>query len=158
MPADNEYQKGQMRWILFYVFLGLFVVIVAWTVLAVFMNVGNISAAHRDTLFNAFIVEIGAAVIALFYSIFELKPARSGDSPRLRLNISETDDPRQLVGKTATLDLSRADGGIVGEPLTYRILDDNGPYIPLQLPQRTHDVYVTVKIGNDNYSGSFVVG
>lgn len=162
MPAA-ENQESLMRWVLFWVFVGLFVLIVTGTLLAVFLGFGRLEASERETLFRVFLLEIGAAVIALFYSIFRIKRDSIGE-PRVRLNISDTADLRQLtdvkqlVGRTATLSLSKANGVNIKDDLTRKILDDNGPYIPLDLPPLTHDVYVTVKIGTETYSGSFVVG
>ena len=62
-----------MRWILFWVFIGLFCIIVIATLSAVFLGIGSPSEIERGLLLKIFIGEIGAAVIALFYSIFGLK-------------------------------------------------------------------------------------
>ena len=162
--AHKKDQESLMRWVLFWVFVGLFVVIVIGTLLAVFLGVGKLLASERDTLFRVFLLEVGAAVVALFYSIFGIKQKHTGEPSKVRLNIGETPDVQQLadvkrlVGKTAMLSLSKADGGNLKDDVTCKILDDNGPYIPLDLPPSTHDVYVTVKLGDKTYSGSFVVG
>ncbi|MCK4787715.1 MAG: hypothetical protein KAV87_28435 [Desulfobacteraceae bacterium] len=45
--------------------------------MAVFLGIGSLSESERGILFRVFIGEIGAAVIALFYSIFGLKRAKN---------------------------------------------------------------------------------
>ena len=101
-------QESLMRWILFWVFLVIFVAVVAGTLGALFFNFGYLEDVERNTLFTAFIVEVGAAIIALFYSIFRLRRTGTAAS-RLRLSLEEFADVRQLIGKTAVLWPSRED-------------------------------------------------
>ncbi|MCP4977161.1 MAG: hypothetical protein GY931_13455 [Maribacter sp.] len=66
-----------MRWILFYIFTALFVLIVVMTMATVFFGIGEPTENERDVLFKTFIVEIGLAVATLFYSLFGLKKQRN---------------------------------------------------------------------------------
>ena len=150
-------QERRMRWILFLVFVALFVVIVLGTLAAVFLDFGNLKEQHRNILFNVFLVEVGAAVIALFYSIFGLKRKDEVRERKVRLNLGELQDIRKLVGKTALLAPSQING-VSLEEIETTILDDNGPYLPLDLPPAAYAVYVAVASGDKRYSGSFLVG
>ena len=51
MP-DHRDQEGLMRWILFWIFVGLFVVIVLGTLGAVFLGYGELREQERETLFT----------------------------------------------------------------------------------------------------------
>lgn len=78
MTEKGKNQYFTMRWIIFYVFLVLYVTLVVFTILAVFFNVFELPEGQEEVLFYAFITEIGAAIVALFYSLFEInrkKPA-----------------------------------------------------------------------------------
>lgn len=146
-----------MRWILFWVFVLLFVIVVLGTLGAMFFGFGHLTDSERSTLFKFFIVEIAAAIVALFYSIFGLKNKSKAGETRVRLNLGRYADVRKLTGSIATLAPSQVDGTSLTEA-DCRILYDNGPYLPLSLPPSTYSVYVTVQTGENTYSGSFVVG
>jgi len=73
-------QERAMRWILFWIFVVLFVLVVLGTLGAVFLGFGQLQGRERDTLFNVFLIEIGVAVVALFYSIFGLKKKAASKS------------------------------------------------------------------------------
>ena len=147
-------QRESMRWVLFWVFVTLFVVIVAATLLSVFFGFGNPSPGERKTLFTAFIVEIATAVFALFYSLFGLTKGQGQSRVRLGLGVG---DVRNLVGKTAILSFS---DGVrkIGDDVERQINNDNGPLIMLDPPADAHDVLVSVGLGDGNYEGSFVIG
>lgn len=66
-------QLTKMRWILFWVITSLFVIIVMITLFVLFFGGGSATEEERSVLFYTFIVEIGVAVFALFYSVFGLK-------------------------------------------------------------------------------------
>jgi magnesium-transporting ATPase (P-type) len=81
MTDTGKNQYFTMRWIIFYVFLVLYVTLVIFTILAVFFNTFELPPEQEQVLFYAFITEIGAAIVALFYSLFEIhrkKPANGG--------------------------------------------------------------------------------
>ena len=147
-----------MKWILFWVFVALFVLIVVGTLAALFFGFGTLQQNERETLFRVFLVEIGLAVVALFYSIFRIKGKDRSEQGKVRLSLGELGDVRRLVGKAATLSPSKADGSSLQDDIQLRILDDNGPYVPLDLPPIARSVYLTVKLGDKSYSGSFAVG
>lgn len=69
--SDNTETK--MRLILFFVITGFFIIITTLTILAVFTNLVDPGQQYQDTLFYTFLVEIGGAIIALFYSLNNLK-------------------------------------------------------------------------------------
>lgn len=66
-------QQRRMRSVLFYIFVAIFVVIVAGTIGVVFFNLGHPKPHEREILFSVFIGEIGIAVLALFKVLFGLK-------------------------------------------------------------------------------------
>lgn len=157
MPDPRD-QEGQMKWILFFVFVGLFVLIVMGTLAALFFGFGTLQPSERETLFKVFLIEIGLAVVALFYSIFRIKGRDRSEQAKVRLSLGELGDVRRLVGKAATISPSKADGSTLEEDIKCRILDDNGPYVPLDLPPLARSVYLTVQLGDKSYSGSFAIG
>lgn len=69
----DKNQASQMRWILFWVFVLLFVGMVVATSLVVFFDIGNPTDLERKVLFNVFIGEVGMSIIALFASLFSLR-------------------------------------------------------------------------------------
>lgn len=85
MTWMEKKQIRQMRWVLFYIFVTLFVIVAALTIMAVFfkdilpLGIGN----HEKLLVKIFIVKTGLIVIALFKSLFSLKrqPAAVEDKP-----------------------------------------------------------------------------
>lgn len=72
-------QSYQMKWILFFVFLVLFVLSVLGTFGIVFFGFGTPTIDERELLVKVLIGEIAAAVIVLFYSMFNLK--KQGNAP-----------------------------------------------------------------------------
>lgn len=81
--------KEQMRWILFWVFVSIFAIVSLLTILAVFFGLGAPSEEERKTLLYAFIVESGAAVIALFYSLFSLKGKLDSEAKDVNAQVEE---------------------------------------------------------------------
>ncbi len=152
MPPMDPEQARIMRWALFWIIVTLYVVIVLATLSTLFLEFGNLTTQERGTLFTVFLVEIGVAVFALFYAIFGLR--KQEQTPRLRLNF---DDVEKLKGQTAILSPSRSNGESLKD-IEARILDDNGPYLPLNLPSTAHGVFIRVPTAEREYTGSFVVG
>lgn len=68
-----EEQRKKMKWILFWVFLTIYVIVTFLTILALFFNLGNLEVGYKSSLVATFIIETGAGIITLFYSIFSLK-------------------------------------------------------------------------------------
>jgi hypothetical protein len=73
MTQLERKQNNRMRSVLFYIFIAIFVVIVAGTIGMVFFGLGRPEPHEREILFNVFIGEIGLAVLALFKVLFGLK-------------------------------------------------------------------------------------
>ncbi len=69
----NEDQKAKMRWYMFWVFMILFVIVSILTISALFFDFGQLESKYKDNLIWAFVLEVGGAVVALFYSIFDIK-------------------------------------------------------------------------------------
>lgn len=63
-------QKHQMKWILSWVFLLLFIAMVLCTLSMVFLGFGSPTEGERNLLVKVLIGEVAASVFALFYSIF----------------------------------------------------------------------------------------
>ena len=157
MSVIPEELKTKMMWILFWVFIPLFVLIVFATLLALFFDFGSLTDTERDRLFYVFIVEIGLAVTALFYSLFGLKEKDSNNQTRIRLNPENDADIRKLLGKKVVMSPSKIDGSGLDDIETL-VHDDNGPYIPLDVPDDAYSVYFTISLNDTKYTGSFVVG
>lgn len=155
MP-DKADQMTTMKFVLFWVFTGLFTVIVVLTLLSVFFGVGNPTPAERGVLFKAFIVEIGMAVLALFYTLFNLKQTAASKPSKVRLDFIDLVDIKKLLADTAICSFILEDGG-ANDNVKYRILDDNGLYISLDFPKGTQNVFVSVMTDSKTYSGSFPV-
>lgn len=66
-------QKDQMKWVLFWVFLILFVMMVLGTLAMVFLGFGSPTESERGLMVKGLIGEVAACIIALFYSIFGLR-------------------------------------------------------------------------------------
>ena len=73
MTQAERKQNRRMKSVLFYVFVFIFVAIVAGTIMVVFFGYGKPTPQERDILFKVFIGEIGIAVITLFKVLFGLK-------------------------------------------------------------------------------------
>lgn len=76
-------QKDQMKWVLFWVFLTLFIIMVLGTLAMVFLGFGSPTESERELMVKGLIGEVAACIIALFYSIFGLKGS-SEDSGKVQ--------------------------------------------------------------------------
>jgi len=155
MP-ENKNQTATMKWTLFWVFVVLFVAIVILTLGSVFFGMGNPTENERSLLFKAFIVEIGLAVVALFYALFNLKRTVLTKPRRVRLDFEGLIDISKFIAKTATCS-PILDNGEASDNIECTILDDNGPYISFDFPRNTESILVTVKTSPEEYTGSFQV-
>jgi hypothetical protein len=151
--AEGDDGRGVFRAILFTVFVVLFVLIVAGTLATIFLGYGKLTPTERNVLFGSFVVEIGAAIVALFYFLFGMN--RSGDrGGRIRL---QYEDVKALIGKEASVTPYQSSGKSLQES-RCRILNDNGPFITFQWPTQTHVVHIQVNDNGKSYTGSFTVG
>jgi hypothetical protein len=78
MTTTEKSQLRQWRGVLFYIFVGLFVLIVVLTIMAVFLKdilpfKLPIPESERKIFFYGFIAEIAVCVVALFKVMFKLK-------------------------------------------------------------------------------------
>ncbi|MFD9815824.1 DUF1045 domain-containing protein [Streptomyces sp. NPDC059080] len=73
-------QLEKMRWILFYVFITLFVLIVGSTVWAIFFSLNGWNPQDKNLITKIFVGEVGISVIALFYGLFNLKNAQNREA------------------------------------------------------------------------------
>ncbi|WP_439832994.1 hypothetical protein [Aeromonas caviae] len=74
-----------MKWILFWVFIVLFALAVLGTLGVVFLGFGTPTEAEREWLVKGLLLEVTACIIALFYSIFGLKP----ESGKQNINLED---------------------------------------------------------------------
>jgi fumarate reductase subunit D len=155
MPPNDKFQTDTMRWILFGVILVLFIVIVVFTILAIFFNYGNLSPENEKILVRVFIVEIGVAIITLFYAIFGLKRKDKGIH-KIRLIFEEMLDVRHFFGKQVTCTPYKSSGEAL-DPILSRVYNENGPCISIELPAETHNVFLSIDLDSHAYSGSFSV-
>jgi hypothetical protein len=86
MTRGEVKQNNRMRSVLFYIFVTIFVVIVAGTTMVVFFDYGKPQPHEREILFNVFIGEIGIAVLALFKMLFGLKKPAVETAPAPKLD------------------------------------------------------------------------
>lgn len=71
MTMIEKSQLRQMRWVLFCVFIGLFVITAILTIMAVFFKIEWLGLdKYGDELFKIFLGQTGVMVIALFRSVF----------------------------------------------------------------------------------------
>ena len=143
-------QITSMRWILFFIFVFLFTVIVIFTIMSVFFGFFYLPENQKELLFKAFIIEIGAAVISLFYSVFEIR--RKPTNPKIRLDFGIA-DIKSFIGGKATI-TPICDGKYLPD-IVSPILNDNGPYCNIQIPQKAESITITTKKNNKSYFGSF---
>ncbi len=78
----NEDQKAKMRWYMFWVFMVLFIIVSILTISALFFDFGQLESKYKDNLTWAFVLEVGGAVVALFYSIFDIKRPQTQEPKR----------------------------------------------------------------------------
>lgn len=84
-----------MRLVMFWVFISLFVIVVLATLSLIFFGLGSPTPEERSLLFKVFIGEVGAAVVALFYSLFGLrKDVAPTEGERLKSDVSEKLDSK----------------------------------------------------------------
>lgn len=73
-------QKVVISWILFWTFWVIFVLSCLGTLAMLFLGFGEVQDTERATLINMLIGEVSVGLIALFYSVFNLKKGAE-DSP-----------------------------------------------------------------------------
>jgi len=74
-----------MKWIMFWVFMALFTLAVLGTLGVVFLGFGTPTEAEREWLVKGLIIEVAACIVALFYSMFGLKP----ETTRQQFNVEQ---------------------------------------------------------------------
>lgn len=130
-------QSYQMKWILFWVFLVLFILSVLGTFGIIFFGFGTPTIDERALLVKVLIGEIASAVIVLFYSMFNLKKqgkttTQSNESDigfieleNLRAQNSDQQQRiRELVGQIESLSSVRTKIlGIFGRNKAFTISD-----------------------------------
>ena len=124
----SEKQLTTMRWVLFWIFTILFVVIVIATLTVIFFDFGNPQPDERSLLFKIFIGETGMAILALFYGIFGLKAGKnslvsSEDEVTSGGYISNRQKAFEQIGKIIE-ETKQSDA-----PLTIKIIGQRGRHI-----------------------------
>lgn len=69
----NQKQKKTMTWVLFWTFWGIYVLTAIGVLGMLFFGFGAVAENERSTLIQYFLVETSVALIALFYSLFNLR-------------------------------------------------------------------------------------
>jgi hypothetical protein len=120
MKISGE-QEYRMRWIMFWVFITAFALILIFTISSVFFGYGQPTSEERRLLFKTFIVEVGIAIAALFYSLFGIK--RGTEKASLKTSNIESEH--------SILPQSYSFSTIIGEILdtVNRIEADNGSLV-----------------------------
>lgn len=137
-------QKKQMQWYMFFTFLFLFVTVSALTIMALFFGVGQLEDKYKDNLTWAFVLEVGVAVLALFYSVFDLKTSKSlgsiddlqqssiqSDIERMSFTTKEKrilraliDEPRGRLIKNYTVHYKKELDTLIGENMVTKLNDE----------------------------------
>lgn len=73
-------QKIVVSWVLFWTFWVIFVLYCVGTLAMLFLGFGKVLETERPTLINMLIGEVSVGLLALFYSVFNLKKD-AGNSP-----------------------------------------------------------------------------
>jgi|GEM_PF-5743446 len=73
-------QKELISWILFWTFWVIFVLYCFGTLAMLFLGFGEVQEAERPMLINMLVGEVSVGLLALFYSVFNLKKG-AGNSP-----------------------------------------------------------------------------
>ena len=77
-PRGTRSQVETMRWVLFWVFVCIFVAVALLTILALFFDIGKIKPQYESWFIRAFFIAVAAAIVALFYSLFNITLPRHG--------------------------------------------------------------------------------
>lgn len=148
----NEKQK----WILFYMFIGIFLIITGLTIWGVFFKLEYLEEQYKNKLFYALILEISAAVILLFKTGFGL----GGDNSvakKIWIDFDEGNDIKKYIGKDVIISPRGDDGSPMGEDIINSIQKDRALYVSPELPNDTVSVFMTLELNNEVYEGSFSV-
>ena len=140
---ENKSQYDQMRWIVFYISIALFLTVFVFTILTLFFELFEIPEKYMDSLFKLFIGETGLFVIALFYSLFELNRT---ETRHFRLKFDSGTDLAGIIGKQAEVAYYRSKNSrISGKKTEVQNLD--GPAILLNIPRGIK--YLSLEIKNE---------
>jgi hypothetical protein len=129
--SNQPSQFERMRWYIFWIFIILFVIASVLTILGLFFGIGNLSERHEDKLVLAFVIEVGVAVAALFYSLFGLKKTGEAGAAQqipdqaseahLEENVSLITSNDAPIDKGVTINLDK--------PVSLDLTDSLGSYI-----------------------------
>lgn len=109
MNDASENQTRTMRWILFWLFTGLFSIIVFATLAVVFYGFGHPTSEERNLLVKVFISEVGASVVALFWSIFKLRQPTTDYSVPVQAPLVTKQDANPNKMQLASIDHAEVD-------------------------------------------------
>ena len=150
---------------LFFVLLGLFVLVTGLTVLNLFFGIGTLGVEYQNRLFVAFILEIAAAFFALVYTGLGLRKEGGGGPSSLKVRFSLDKDVvdvtvEDLRGRTAECVVYEREERELTERRTLTIEHEKSglPFVKLnQLPSKTEYVAIRVGVGETTLSGTFFV-
>lgn len=146
----NDTQK----WILFWVFIGAFLIITGLTIWGVFFGLAELSDTYKDKLFYALILEILGAVIVLFKTGFAQK-AESALTKKIWIDFEDGMDVKKYVGKNVTISPRGEDGTPLTEDISNSIMKDRALYVTPELPEGTTNVFITLELDEEVFEGSF---
>jgi thiol:disulfide interchange protein len=119
-------QSDRMRWYLLWVFVGLFIVVSVLTILSLFFGIGNLNERHEGKLVTAFVLEVGLAVAALFYSLFALKRLATSETPAEKKEPNVQENVAVVTSNDAPLNPTVKIA--LDKPV---VLDANDPLVPM---------------------------
>lgn len=89
----NDKQKITISWILFWTFWLLFVLTGFGVLAMLFLDFGSVLESERKLLINGFLVQTAVAIIALFYSLYNLKQPKDHhvETPGIKQILKDAD-------------------------------------------------------------------
>jgi hypothetical protein len=95
---ENE-QKVYISWVLFWTFWGVFVITCLATLAMLFLGFGEVQDSERDILVYIVVIESAGGLLALIYSVFNLKK----DSQRIGDNSIKLKDEVKTLNNAQTI-------------------------------------------------------
>lgn len=163
MTEKQILESRQMKWTLFIIFILIFVSTSGLTLREMFfVKESNLSEDERSMLFNTFLVSVGSAVLALFYSFFKIKGAsrKNGTIEKeftIRLAFEGQNDINSFFGKKIKC-IPFAEHGRKLDEITCIIVESGGPLISIKPPDEAKLALLEFEYQGVEYLGSFSLG
>lgn len=145
-----------MRWILFWVVLVIFIALVVLTTVSLFTTFLPLDKEFKPVMVTTFVVEVGIAIFGLFYSLFGIKKSGGDGNVKIRLNVIKDSDISQYYGKKVEYSLFDTNSKVI-HSAKANVFDENGPTVIVPSLEGTHNVFLTLQLNHEFYTGSFTL-